>query len=118
MPSVFELLAVPARRALLEELRRGPRQVGELARASGLSQPNTSRHLRLMREAGLVEFAAEGQRRVYRLRPEGLAEAARWLSPYVLLLAGPPATPGNAASLDRGEPRRPRPARDLRSKAG
>ena len=63
----------------------GPRAVGELARETGLSQPNTSRHLRVLREAGLVERTVDGQRRLYALRGEGFAELARWLTPYVLL---------------------------------
>jgi DNA-binding transcriptional ArsR family regulator len=85
--SGFEIIAEPARRALLTELTGGPRDVGALARATGLSQPNTSRHLRIMREAGVVEFAVSGRHRHYELRPEGLAEVAGWLTPYVLLLA-------------------------------
>jgi DNA-binding transcriptional ArsR family regulator len=86
MTSAFQIIAEPARRALLDELRTGPLPVGELARLTGLSQPNTSRHLRIMREAGVVEFRSSGQQRVYELRPEGLAEPAGWLTPYVLLL--------------------------------
>jgi DNA-binding transcriptional ArsR family regulator len=86
MTSGFEIIAEPARRALLDELRRGPLAVGELAHRTGLSQPNTSRHLRIMREAGVVECHADGQRRLYRLRAEGLAEPAGWLTPYVLIL--------------------------------
>lgn len=62
-----------------------PCRVGELSRATGLSQPNTSRHLKVLREAGLVESRAEGSARVYRLRAEGFAEVARWLTPYVLM---------------------------------
>jgi DNA-binding transcriptional ArsR family regulator len=81
----FDAVAEPARRELLDLLMGGPRPVGELAAASGLSQPNTSRHLRIMREAGLVELRADGQRRVYSVRGEGFAEIARWLAPYVRL---------------------------------
>ncbi len=86
--SAFDLLADPARRSLLDVLLAGPRPVGELARETGLSQPNTSRHLRLLREAGLVERSAEGQRRLYALRGEGFADLARWLTPYVILWRG------------------------------
>jgi DNA-binding transcriptional ArsR family regulator len=86
MPSSFEVVAEPARRRLLDALLRAPSPVGELAIAAGLSQPNTSRHLRVLREAGLVSSRADGQRRVYELRPEGFAELARWLTPFVLLL--------------------------------
>ena len=85
MTSAFEIIAQPARRALLDALREGPLPVGELARAAGLSQPNTSRHLRIMREAGVVGCRVSGQQRLYELRAEGLAEVAGWLTPYVLL---------------------------------
>jgi DNA-binding transcriptional ArsR family regulator len=86
MQSAFEIVAEPTRRALLDELRAGPLPVGELSRRTGLSQPNTSRHLRIMREAGVVSSQTAGQRRLYELRPEGLAELASWLTPYVLIL--------------------------------
>ena len=86
MHSAFEIVAEPARRAILDELRSGPLPVGDLSRLTGLSQPNTSRHLRIMRDAGVVSSRAAGQRRVYELRPEGLAELAGWLTPYVLML--------------------------------
>src|ERR1019366_8386679 len=56
--------------------------------ARGMSQPNTSRHLRVLREAGLVESQAAGRRRLYALRGAGFAELARWLTPYVLLWQG------------------------------
>jgi DNA-binding transcriptional ArsR family regulator len=82
MPTAFEIVAEPARRELLDLLIEGPRPVGELVRATGLSQPNTSRHLRVLREAGLVEARPDGQRRLYELRPERLAELDRWLAPY------------------------------------
>jgi DNA-binding transcriptional ArsR family regulator len=82
MATTFEVLAEPARRRLLDLLIDGPRPVGELVGKSGLSQPNTSRHLRVLREAGLVESQPDGQRRLYALRPEGLEELERWLAPY------------------------------------
>jgi DNA-binding transcriptional ArsR family regulator len=88
MTSVFEVVAEPARREILDRLIGGPRAVGELAAKTGLSQPNTSRHLRILRDAGLVESHAAGQRRLYELRGEGFAELARWLTPYVLLWQG------------------------------
>ncbi len=81
----FEVVAEPSRRRLLDLMLQGPCRVGELARETGLSQPNTSRHLRVLREAGLVESRAEGSARVYRLRGEGFADLARWLTPYVLM---------------------------------
>jgi DNA-binding transcriptional ArsR family regulator len=83
MVSTFEVLAEPARRELLDLLVSGPRPVGELVRATGLSQPNTSRHLRILREARLVRSRSDGQRRMYSVRPEGFAEVAGWLAPYV-----------------------------------
>jgi DNA-binding transcriptional ArsR family regulator len=85
MPSTFDVLAEPARRDLLDSLLAGPMAVGELAAASGLSQPNTSRHLRILREADLVESRSEGQRRYYTLRREGFIELAAWLAPYARL---------------------------------
>jgi DNA-binding transcriptional ArsR family regulator len=88
MASVFEVVAEPARREILDRLIAGPRAVGELVAQTGLSQPNTSRHLRILREAGLVESRAAGQRRLYALRGEGFSELARWLTPYVLLWQG------------------------------
>jgi DNA-binding transcriptional ArsR family regulator len=83
--TTFEVLAEPARRQILDLLIDGPRPVGELVDESGLSQPNTSRHLRILREAGLVESRADGQRRLYILRPDGFAEIESWLAPYVRL---------------------------------
>lgn len=82
MTNAFEVVAEPARRQILDLLIAGPRPVGEIVAATGLSQPNTSRHLRILREAGLVEARPEGQRRLYELRPEGLTELVRWLDPY------------------------------------
>jgi DNA-binding transcriptional ArsR family regulator len=86
--SAFDVVAEPARRQLLDLLLRAPRPVGELVAATGMSQPNTSRHLRILREAGLVVSRAAGQRRLYEVRPQGFAELARWLAPYVLLWQG------------------------------
>jgi DNA-binding transcriptional ArsR family regulator len=88
MTTAFEVVAEPARRQILDLLIRGPQAVGELVAATGMSQPNTSRHLRVLREAGLVESQAAGRRRLYALRGAGFAELARWLTPYVLLWQG------------------------------
>ena len=60
----------------------GPLAVGELVAGTGLSQPNTSRHLRVLRDAGLVKSRPDAQRRIYELRPEGLLELERWLAQY------------------------------------
>ncbi len=79
---VLAALADENRRTLLEALRSGPATVGELAELLPIAQPGVSRHLRILREAGLVESRAEAQRRVHTLRPEGLAELDAWLGPY------------------------------------
>jgi DNA-binding transcriptional ArsR family regulator len=80
----FAAIADPARRRLLDLLLAAPHGVGELSGAAGLSQPSTSKHLRVLRDAGLVTVRREAQRRVYAVRLDGLEEAARWLTPYVL----------------------------------
>ena len=80
--TTFDVLADPTRRRILDVLLDGPRPVGELVMRLGLSQPGTSKHLRVLREAGLVEARKDAQRRVYELRPEPLAEIAAWLEPY------------------------------------
>lgn len=77
-----------SRREILDLLATGPRPVGAIAARTGLSQPNASRHLRILREAGLVEPRAEGQRRIYELRPAGLAELIGWVAPYQRLWQG------------------------------
>ena len=78
----FEALAEPNRRRILELVRDAPRPVGELVEATGLSQPGTSKHLRVLREAGLVEVRPDGRRRLYALRTEPLAELDAWLAPF------------------------------------
>jgi DNA-binding transcriptional ArsR family regulator len=78
----FEVLAEPVRRRILDLLRERPRSVGELTAELGLSQPGTSKHLRVLREAGLVRVRAQAQRRWYELDPAPLAEVDAWLAPY------------------------------------
>jgi DNA-binding transcriptional ArsR family regulator len=82
MSTTFDVLAEPARRRILDLLLERPRPVAELTEALGLTQPGTSKHLRVLREAGLVRVRAEAQRRWYELRPEPLAEIDAWLRPY------------------------------------
>ncbi len=82
MASTFMILADPHRRGILDLLRERPRAVGELVEQLGLSQPGTSKHLRVLREAGLVDVRRQAQQRVYQLRPEPLAEIDAWLAPY------------------------------------
>src|SRR5262245_54218357 len=80
---VFEVVAEPNRRSLLDLLIEGERSAGELVSAlPSLTQPAVSRHLRALREAGLVEVRSDAQRRLYTLRLEGLAELDAWLSRY------------------------------------
>ena len=78
----FAVLAEPTRRTILDLLRDGERPVGELVERLCLSQPAVSKHLRVLREAGLVAVRSDAQRRLYRLRPEPLAEVDAWLAPY------------------------------------
>lgn len=85
--SPFEALAEPSRRRILDVLRDGERPAGDLVTALGLSQPGVSKHLKLLREAGLVSVRADGQRRVYRLEPKGLEDLDAWLTPYRQLWA-------------------------------
>jgi DNA-binding transcriptional ArsR family regulator len=80
--TALQALAEPRRLAILELLRDGERPVGELADRLQLSQPAVSKHLRILREAGLVEARVDAQRRLYRVRPEPLAELDDWLAPY------------------------------------
>ncbi|MBW3553554.1 MAG: metalloregulator ArsR/SmtB family transcription factor [Gemmatimonadetes bacterium] len=86
--TIFDTLADGSRRRILELLRTEERPVGELVDELGMSQPAVSRHLRVLREAGVVEARAEAQRRVYRLRPDALRELDSWLEPYRLLWSG------------------------------
>jgi DNA-binding transcriptional ArsR family regulator len=88
MASTFELVAEPTRRGILDLLRDGERSVGELVEQVGLSQPGVSKHLRALREAGLVEVRRDAQRRWYRLQPQPLAEIDIWLRPYREFWAG------------------------------
>jgi DNA-binding transcriptional ArsR family regulator len=80
--TTWNVIADPQRRAMLELLRDRPRSVNELTEALGLSQPGTSKHLRVLREAELVTVRADAQRRVYALSPAPLAELDDWLAPY------------------------------------
>jgi DNA-binding transcriptional ArsR family regulator len=82
MASTFEVLAEPRRREILDLLRDGERPVGELVERLALTQPTVSKHLRILRGAGLVEVRRDAQRRLYRLRLQPLAEIDAWLEPY------------------------------------
>ena len=81
-PSALQVLAEPRRVAILDLLRDGERPVGELVGGLSLSQPAVSKHLRVLRDAGLVESRIDAQRRLYRIRPEPLADLDKWLASY------------------------------------
>jgi DNA-binding transcriptional ArsR family regulator len=80
--TAYAALAEPHRRQILDLLRDGERSVDDLVRRLRLSQPGVSKHLRMLREAGLVDVRPEGRRRWYRLRAQPLAEVDAWLEPY------------------------------------
>jgi DNA-binding transcriptional ArsR family regulator len=80
--TAIEVLAEPSRRRILDLLRDGERPVGELVVEMRMTQPAVSKHLRVLKDAGLVAVRPDAQRRMYRIRPEPLAELDAWLSPY------------------------------------
>jgi DNA-binding transcriptional ArsR family regulator len=80
--AIFEALADPRRRLILDLLRDGERAAGSLVGDLGLAQPTVSQHLKVLRDAGLVSVRADANRRLYRLRPAGLLELEAWLEPY------------------------------------
>ena len=80
--SAYRALAEPHRRQILDVLREGERPAGELVNRLELSQPGVSKHLKVLREAGLVTVRADGKRRLYALRAEPLAEVDAWLARY------------------------------------
>jgi DNA-binding transcriptional ArsR family regulator len=85
---LFEAVAEPNRRRILDLLREGERPAGDLVEALAISQPGVSKHLRMLREAGLVAVRVDGSRRLYRLEPDRLAEFEAWLAPYRRFWAG------------------------------
>jgi len=80
--TAYAALADPSRREILDHLRSGERTVSDLVTRLQLSQPGVSKHLKVLRTAGLVDVRPEGRRRWYALRAEPLAEVDRWLQPY------------------------------------
>jgi DNA-binding transcriptional ArsR family regulator len=86
--TTFDVLAEPTRRRILDLLLDRERPVGELVKHLKLSQPGVSKHLRVLREAGLVSVRSDAQRRIYGVRPEPLQEVAEWLEPYRKLWGG------------------------------
>ena len=94
MLTTLQVLAEPRRQAILDLLRDGELPVGDLVALLRMSQPAVSKHLRVLKDAGMVEVRADAQRRLYRIRPEPLAELDDWLASYRALWA---------TSLDRLE---------------
>jgi DNA-binding transcriptional ArsR family regulator len=82
MTGLFEVVADTHRRSILDRLRMAEHSVGDLVDVLGVSQPAVSKHLRVLRQAGLVQVRADAQRRMYRLRPEPLRAIDDWLAPY------------------------------------
>lgn len=82
MVTTYDALVAPTRRQILDLLRERPHTVNELAELLAISQPGVSKHLRVLREAGLVQVRQDAQRRWYELRPEPLAEVHAWLDSY------------------------------------
>jgi DNA-binding transcriptional ArsR family regulator len=80
--SAFGIIAEPNRRAILSLLASSERSVAEIEHRLRMSQPSVSKHLRVLRDAGLVEARVDAQRRVYRIRPEPLMEIDAWLAPF------------------------------------
>ncbi len=80
--AVLEAIAEPTRRRILDVVRDGECSVGDLVERVGMHQPGVSRHLKVLRDAGLVEVRRDAQRRLYRLRAEPLKELDDWLEPY------------------------------------
>ncbi|MFE7775026.1 ArsR/SmtB family transcription factor [Streptomyces sp. NPDC057445] len=80
--AIWSALVDPHRRAVLDLLRVRDRAVGELVEALGQSQPNVSKHLRVLRDAGLVRVTKQAQQRVYAMEPGPMAELDAWLEPY------------------------------------
>lgn len=85
---VLHVIADPTRRRILDAVRVRERSVGELVDVVGMHQPGVSRHLKVLRDAGLVMVRRDAQRRFYRLRPEPLRALDQWLEPYRAQLAG------------------------------
>ena len=79
---MFEIIAEPNRRAILNLLASSAQSVGDLERQLRMPQPSVSKHLRVLRDGGFVEASVDAQRRLYRLKPESLQEVDAWLAPF------------------------------------
>ncbi|MGV9347209.1 ArsR/SmtB family transcription factor [Streptomyces spiralis] len=107
--ALWSALADPHRRAIVTLLLERPRPVGEIVRACGLSQPSTSKHLRVLRDAGLVRVRQDAQRRVYALDPAPMAALDAWLAPYRKLWNESLDALGRRLDAAPDEPREPPP---------
>jgi DNA-binding transcriptional ArsR family regulator len=87
MPTPFAVLADPRRRQILDLLLEAERPVGDLVHETTMSQPAVSKHLRVLRDAGLVDVRTDAQRRIYRVRTDPLRAVDEWLEPYRRLWA-------------------------------
>src|ERR1700759_5824951 len=105
--TAFDVLAEPTPRRILDLLRDSEQPVGELVSHLQLSQPAVSKHLRVLREAGLVQVRGDAQRRLYRGRPEPLAEVDAGLAPQRVLRDGAPGPARRAGARSTGAPRHP-----------
>ena len=112
MQSVFEVIAEPNRRAIVSLLASSEQSVGEIERQLFMPQPTVSKHLRVLRDAGIVEATVDAQRRVYRLRPAPLQEVDAWLAPIRQLWSAH--VDALARYLDRVEPATPAPRKTRR----
>ena len=119
MQSVFGVIAEPHRRAILRLLASSQQSVGELERRLRLPQPTVSKHLRVLREAGLVQPSVAAQRRLYRLNPARLQELDEWLAPFRRYWAGHlDALERHLDRLDSSGPTKPQEEQsDVRSRA-
>jgi DNA-binding transcriptional ArsR family regulator len=106
MTTTWSALADPHRRAMLELLRERPRAVGQLVELTGLTQPGTSKHLKVLRDAGLVSSHTEAQRRVYALQARPLVALDAWLEPYRQMWEG--SLDALERHLDRTNPKQER----------
>ncbi|WP_432562380.1 ArsR/SmtB family transcription factor [Kineococcus sp. SYSU DK003] len=103
MTDPFSALAEPQRRRILDDLRTGRRSVSELAQRLGIPQPSVSKHLKVLRENGLVTVTQDAQRRLHQVDPRGFADFDAWLAPYRALWDG--SFDALARHLDSASPR-------------
>ena len=107
MESAFTIIAEPNRRAILSLLASSDRCVGDIERELGMTQPTVSKHLRVLREAGLVEAEVDAQRRLYRIKPEPLKEVDVWLAQFrAFWTARVDALERHLDRMDRSTPRK------------